>query len=104
MTPKGNTLLKHIVLFRRKADVAEDESLESSLVGKLAGLGSQVPGILHYRIAANELSGPIGWDYVLESNFQDAAALQSYLKHPLHRSAVKEAAPYFDWASVDFTE
>ena len=97
-------MFKHIVLFRRKADVAEDEGLESSLVGKLAGLGDQVPGILHYRIAANEQPGPIAWDYLLESRFQDAAALQGYLKHPLHRAAVKEAAPYFDWASVDFTE
>ncbi len=97
-------MLKHIVLFRRKADVAENENLEASLVGNLASLGGQVPGIVHFRVAANELEGPIGWDYILESRFKDAAALQAYLKHPLHRTAVKEATPYFDWASVDYTE
>ena len=52
---------------------------------------------------ANELDRPIGWDYVLESAVDDAAALQEYLLHPLHQALIADLKPYFEWAAVDYT-
>ena len=37
--------LRHIVMLRRRPDVAEDSALAERLTGRLDGLGSEVPGI-----------------------------------------------------------
>ena len=96
-------MLRHVVMFRRKRDVAKDEALERSLVDRLDALGSQIPGMRGWRVGANELEGPISWDYVLESEADGVAALQAYLIHPLHKAVLKDARSYFEWAAVDFT-
>lgn len=96
-------MMRHIVLFRRKAGVEKNEALEQSLAGRMAALGAQIPAIRQWRVAANELSRPICWDYVLESEVDDATALDDYLQHPLHQALIAELKPYFEWAAVDYT-
>ena len=96
-------MLRHVVMFRRKRDVAKDEALERSLVDRMGALGTQIPGIGAWRVGANELEGPISWDYVLESEADDLAVLEAYLIHPLHKAVLKDSRSYFEWAAVDFT-
>ena len=96
-------MLRHVVMFRRKRDVAKDDALELSLVDRMAALGQQIPGIRAWRVGVNELEGPISWGYVLESEADDVAALQGYLVHPLHKAVLKDSRSYFEWAAVDFT-
>lgn len=96
-------MLRHIVLFRRKADVAQDPAGEAALVARMDALGADIPAIKSWRVARNEIDRPICWDYVLESEVADAAALDDYLFHPLHQALVADLKPYFEWAAVDYT-
>jgi hypothetical protein len=96
-------MIRHIVLFRRKPDVAEDLALERALAERMTVLGAQIPAIRHWRVAANELVRPISWHYVLESEVESAQALDDYLFHPLHQALIADLKPYFEWAAVDYT-
>ncbi len=96
-------MMRHIVLFRRRPGVERDAALEAGLVARMTALGAGIPAIRYWRVAANELARPISWDYVLESEVDNAAELDAYLFHPLHVALVADLKPYFDWAAVDYT-
>ena len=96
-------MLNHIVLLKRRPEVTRQPQLESSLVQCLRELGTTVPGIRGWKISANELRRPVSWDYVLESRFDDARALNSYLQHPAYLALVSILRTYFDWAACDYT-
>nr|WP_315595248.1 Dabb family protein [uncultured Cupriavidus sp.] len=96
-------MLRHIVLFRRKPDVAPDPARETALAARMTALGAEIPAITFWRVARNEMDRAICWDYVLESEVADAAALDAYLFHPLHQALVADLKPYFEWAAVDYT-
>lgn len=96
-------MMRHVVLFRRKPEVEKDVAREKDLADRMAALGAQIPAIRQWRVAANEVSRPICWDYVLESEVADAKALDEYLFHPLHQALVADLKLYFEWAAVDYT-
>lgn len=96
-------MMRHIVLFKRRAGVAQDVRLEAGLVARMKALGEQIPAVRGWHVAANELQRPISWDYVLESEVDDAQALDDYLFHPQHQALIADLKPYFDWAAVDYT-
>lgn len=96
-------MIRHIVLFRRKPDIEKDAALEHALVERMTALGAQIEGLRAWRVAFNELARPISWDVVLESEVDDAQALDAYLFHPLHQALVADLKPYFEWGAVDYT-
>lgn len=96
-------MIRHIVMFRRKADVEKNKAVEKQLVERMHALGAQIPVITNWLVAANELVRPISWDYVLDSEVADAKALDDYLFHPLHQALIADLKTYFEWAAVDYT-
>lgn len=96
-------MMRHIVMFRRLANVRPNPDLEQRLVQAMHDLKGQIDFIRGWRVAANELQRPICWDYILESEFDDAAAVERYLPHPAHQALVKELKQYFEWVAVDYT-
>jgi hypothetical protein len=96
-------MLNHIVMFRRKAEVTADLALEKALTARMDGLVTQVPGILSWRLSANELDRPICWDWVLESSFDNVTGLNAYLLHPMHLALIADLKTYFEWAAVDYS-
>ena len=96
-------MLNHIVLFKRKPEVARQPQLEQSLVQCMRELETKIHGIRGWKISANELRRPISWDYVLESRFEDKRALDTYLQHPAYLALVSLLKVYFDWAACDYT-
>jgi hypothetical protein len=94
--------VRHVVMLRRRPDVAEDSALAERLTGRLDALGSEVPGIDAWLVAANEDDRPLCWDYVLEAELTGRAALAAYLSHPLHRALLPELRSYFELAVVDY--
>lgn len=96
-------MIRHIVLFRRRLGVERDAAREARLVARMSALGVDIPAIRLWRVAANELTRPISWDYILESEVDNAAELDAYLLHPLHVALVADLKPYFEWAAVDYT-
>jgi len=95
--------MRHIVLFRRLAGVDAQPELEGRLVARMRGLTDEIDFIRDWRVAANELDRPICWDYILESSFDDAQAVQRYLPHPAHQALVAELKQYFEWVAVDYS-
>lgn len=94
--------VRHVVMLRRRADVAEQLAQETYLTARLTGLGAEVPGIERWSFAANEHDRPLCWDYLLEAELADAAALSAYLTHPLHQALLPELRAYFELAVVDY--
>jgi hypothetical protein len=96
-------MLNHIVLFRRRKDVAPNGALEASLIGRMHALEGQIDAIRSWRLSANEVDRPICWGYVLESGFHDLDGLNTYLYHPVHQALIADLKTYFEWAAVDYT-
>ncbi|PRA26204.1 Dabb family protein [Pseudomonas poae] len=96
-------MMRHLVMFRRLPAVAVDLELEQHLVARMQRLPEQIDFIRGWTVAANELDRPICWDYLLDSSFDDAAAVERYLPHPAHQALVKDLKQYFEWVAVDYT-
>lgn len=96
-------MMRHIVMFRRLADVPANPEREQRLVQGMHDLQGQIDFIRSWRVAANELQRPICWDYILEAEFDDATAVERYLPHPAHQALVKDLKQYFEWVAVDYT-
>jgi len=96
-------MLRHVVLFRRRPEIGADAALEKNLTNRMAALGKEIPAIRSWVFRTNELARPICWNYVLESEVDDANALNEYLFHPKHQALVADLKPYFEWAAVDYT-
>ncbi|PYB78831.1 stress protein [Pseudomonas sp. LB-090624] len=96
-------MMRHIVMFRRHANVEVQPQLEAELVERMRALPQQIDFIRGWRVAANELDRPICWDYILESDFDDSASVERYLPHPAHQDLVKDLKQYFEWVAVDYT-
>ena len=94
--------VRHLVMFRRRPDVTEDRELEDGLTGRLDALGSGLAGVESWRLAANEHDRPLCWDYVLEAELTDEAALAAYLSHAEHQTLLPELRAYFELAVVDY--
>ncbi|QKZ04148.1 Dabb family protein [Pseudomonas eucalypticola] len=97
-------MMKHIVMFRRLPSVAKDAAREAHLVRWMRDLHHDIEFARSWKVSANELDRPICWDYVLETSFDDAEAVNRYLPHPAHVALVTELKTYFEWVAVDYTE
>jgi hypothetical protein len=97
-------MMRHIVLFKRRADVERRPELEKGLIERMRALPREIDFIRDWRVSANELDRPICWDYVLESTFDDREAVERYLPHPAHVSLVTALKQYFEWVACDYTD
>lgn len=97
-------MIRHLVMFRRLRDIATQREIEAALVERMRGLSEQIDFARTWRLSANELDRPICWDYVLESAFDDGAAVQRFLQHPAHVALAADLRTYFEWAVCDYTE
>ncbi len=96
-------MMRHVVMFRRLAGVERQPELEQRLVARMRGLEQEIDFIRDWTVAANELDRPICWDYILDSGFDDAAAVERYLPHPAHQALVADLKQYFEWVAVDYS-
>jgi hypothetical protein len=94
--------VRHVVMLRRRTDLAADPDVERELTTRLGGLGAQVPGLESWLLAANEHERPLCWDYLLDAELGDADALAAYLAHPVHQALLPDLRAYFELAVVDY--
>jgi Stress responsive A/B Barrel Domain len=95
-------MLRHIVLFKKKAELPQDAALEERVYIGLKRLDQVIDLIQSWRMSKNELSRPVCWDYVLESEFKTEEDLKTYLIHPEHLKLMDDIKLYFDIAVVDY--
>ena len=78
-------MVKHIILWQLKDElsVEEKEVVRAGIKDGLEGLQGQIPGLVDIKVQTEYLVSS-NVDVMLESTFEDEAALKGYAVHPAH--------------------
>ena len=83
-------MVEHIVLLKLKSDTTEEQV--QTLTDALLEMENEIPGIA--EVSAGMNNSPEGkahnFDYGFIVRFEDAAARDTYLPHPVHRQVATE--------------
>lgn len=87
-------MVKHIILWKLKEDLADKPAVKAAIKAGLEALQGVVPGLLSIAVHTEGLPTST-MDLMLESAFTDAAALKAYATHPAHLAVANEKVrPY----------
>lgn len=76
-------MVKHIILWKLKDDVADKAAVKAGIKDGLEGLKGKIPGLVDIRVNAEGLASSNA-DVMLDSSFESEAALKGYAIHPAH--------------------
>jgi hypothetical protein len=100
-------MLKHIVLWKFKAEAEGHSAAENVLIvkQKLENLYGKIPEILSIQVQANTFPFAGNYDAALISEFQSEAALKAYQANPLHEEVAAFVKKVVEArAAVDYEE
>jgi len=80
-------MIKHIILWKLKEDAPAEAKAEAK--ARLEALNGRIPGMISLTVHTNGMTSSNA-DMMLDSSFEDEAALAGYQVNPLH----VEAAAY----------
>lgn len=89
-------MVKHIILWTLKEELSTDEkeTVKADIKAGLEGLAGKIPGLLEIKVYTEGLPSS-NTDLMLDSSFEDAAALNGYAVHPEHVAvADNKVRPY----------
>ena len=78
-------MVKHMIIWKFKADVADKEKAAKDIKEALEGLVGKIDGLLEMHILTEGLAASSG-DLMMDSAFVDEEALKGYQSHPLHQA------------------
>lgn len=78
-------MVKHIILWQLKDELTaeEKENIKAGIKSGLEGLQGKIPGLLDIHVQTEGLPSSNA-DVMLDSTFEDEAALKAYAVHPAH--------------------
>ena len=76
-------MVKHVILWKLKEDVADKASVKAGIKSGLEGLRGVVPGLVEIVVRTEGLASSNA-DVMLDSTFESEAALKGYAVHPAH--------------------
>ena len=76
-------MVKHIILWQLKDDIADKAAVKAGIKAGLEGLRRRIPGLVDIRVRIEGLASSNA-DVMLDSTFADAASLKGYSVHPEH--------------------
>ena len=78
-------MVKHIILWQLKDELSEEEKkvVRAGIKEGLEGLQGKVPGLVEIKVQTEYLTSS-NVDVMLDSTFEDEAALKGYAVHPAH--------------------
>jgi hypothetical protein len=79
-------MLRHIVLFKFKADVPRSE--RENFIEELRRLPQQISEVLEWEVGEDITRIARSYDLALVSSYADQSALQRYTDHPNHLPVV----------------
>jgi hypothetical protein len=82
-------LLRHIVMFRFKADTPEQD--RQAAAEKLSGLRRTIPEIRRLTVARDRGGSANNLDLVLEADFDTEADFMQYVQNDTHQRVWKDA-------------
>lgn len=78
-------MVKHIILWQLKDELSaeEKEAVKAGIKEGLEGLAGQITGLVQIKVQTQCLDSS-NTDVMLDSAFEDEAALKGYAVHPAH--------------------
>lgn len=78
-------MVRHVILWQLREELSaeEKETVKAGIKEGLEGLKGKVPGLLDIHVQTEPL-GSSNADVMLDSSFEDEAALKGYAVHPEH--------------------
>ncbi len=78
-------MVKHVILWQLKDELSAEEkvSVKNGIKEGLEGLQGKIPGLVEIKVNINGLESSNA-DLMLDSAFEDEAALNGYAVHPEH--------------------
>lgn len=89
-------MVKHIILWQLRDELSAEEKVQIKAGVKegLEGLQGKIPGLLDIKVQITGLASSNA-DLLLDSTFEDEAALKGYAVHPAHVAvADRKVRPY----------
>lgn len=89
-------MVKHVILWQLKDELGESEkqTVKEGIKANLEGLKGVVPGLVEIKVQIDYLESSNA-DVMLDSLFEDEAALKGYAVHPEHvKVADNNVRPY----------
>ena len=85
-------MIKHIILWRLRAELSAAEKREKALAIKqgLEGLKGQVPGLIDIHVQIDGRLESSNVDLMLDSTLESEEALKGYAVHPEHVAVANE--------------
>jgi hypothetical protein len=79
-------MVKHIILWRLRDDLAPEEKqhVKQDIKAGLEGLAGRIPGLLSISVNVDGRLDSSNADIMLDSTFTDEASLKAYAVHPEH--------------------
>lgn len=98
-------MVKHVIIWKLKDDIADKEKIKSDIKEGLEGLKGVIPGLIDIKVEINGLESS-NTDLMLDSSFEDEETLKGYSIHPEHvKVANEKVRPYTETRSCfDFKE
>jgi Stress responsive A/B Barrel Domain len=94
-------VIRHIVLFKLSEGVTPRDSRAVAAAAAMAKLGGVIPELRFWQTGWNISDRAIAYDFVVLGDVEDAAALQRYLVHPDHQTAVALFRKVASWVVAD---
>lgn len=76
-------MVKHIIIWTLKDNIADKDSVKKGIKEGLEGLKGVVPGLTDIKVYIDGLASSNA-DLILDSTFEDEASLKGYAVHPEH--------------------
>lgn len=76
-------MVRHVILWKLKADVADRQSVRRGIKEGLEALKGRIPGLVDIRVRIEGLESSNA-DAMLDATFESEAALKGYAVHPEH--------------------
>ena len=76
-------MVKHVILWKLKDDVADKASARKGIKEGLEGLRGRIPGLVDITVRIDGLSSSNA-DAMLDTTFESETALKGYAVHPAH--------------------
>ena len=79
-------MVKHMILWKLKDELAGEEKAKvlAGIKENLEALSGKIPGLLAISVQTDGLLASSNADLMLDSSFEDEAALKGYAVHPEH--------------------
>lgn len=81
-------MVKHVILWTLKAEFSPEQkvAIKADIKRELEALAGRIPGLVDIKVNVDPLASSNA-DLMLDSSFEDEAALKGYAVHPAHVAA-----------------